>query len=128
MKEKNLKIADIFVTILKITISKDFSKSSDIINSMFESKMKVNLKFDYVESIIDDINPIQHFLKIGLLLMLCFASFMINFHFNNQAITYDTLKVSEKFDEEQNTEKVFEQNKDVVSENDLPNLTKEDNS
>ena len=38
--------------------------------------------------------PMANFYKIGFLIILCFASFMINFDFLHKKLKYDTKKVA----------------------------------
>ena len=58
--------------------------------------------------------PINLFLKIGLLIMLCFASFMMNFHYHRKSLKYSTSKVACDYDKKQDIEKSLDQNKKFV--------------
>lgn len=58
--------------------------------------------------------PVPSFLKIGFLVMLCFATFMINFYEHRQSIKYSTEKAAEDFDEEQNAQLALNQNEDYI--------------
>ena len=105
-------LAKIFTLLLKISVPKDFNMTNDVINKILNNGVNLSFKVDFIGSM--DINVIQHFLKIGLLLMLCFASFMMNFHFHNESLKYNSKKVALEYDEKQKTEEAFEQNKKYV--------------
>lgn len=72
------------------------------------SKLKQNIKMnlDLVGNL-----PIGNLLKIGFVLMLCFSSFMINFHFHRKSLKYSVTKVSSKYDKDQNPEVALKDNK-----------------
>ena len=58
----------------------DFPAFEKKIKGMFENKIKI--KSNFAKTFITDGLPIKHFIKIGILLIMCFASFL--FIFNNQ--------------------------------------------
>ena len=95
IKTRNKDLAFVFNLLLKIAINKDFSKSGDALNDLFEknSFIKINANF------CDQSNfQMNHFLKIGFLLMLAFGSFMVNFHYRSKALKYKTQNVAENYD------------------------------
>ncbi|KAK8889505.1 hypothetical protein M9Y10_034254 [Tritrichomonas musculus] len=58
----------------------DFTLIERKIRSMFEDK--VQFKSSFAESFVTQGLPIKHFIKIGIMIMMCFAAFL--FIFNNQ--------------------------------------------
>lgn len=46
--------------------------------------------------------------------MLCFASFMMNFHFHKHSVKYDNLKVSSEYDENQDVDSALNENINVI--------------
>ena len=70
--------------------------------------------------------PIGNFLKIGFILMLCFSSFLMNFHFHRKSLKYSISKTASKYDKSQNPELSLQQNKKIVKNNELEKLKKID--
>ncbi len=60
--------------------------------------------------------PVKHFLKIGFLLLLCFGSFMMNFHYQRSALNYDNDKVASDYDQEQNPHDSLNENEKFVKD------------
>ena len=59
--------------------------------------------------------PIASFLKIGFLVMLCFASFMINFYDHKKSIKHNTEKAAANFDEVQDADLALRQNNILIN-------------
>lgn len=53
-------------------------------------------------------------MKIGFLLLMCFASFMLIFKFNSSKIKYNDEKAAIKYDQNQDINKSIEKNKKYV--------------
>lgn len=107
-------MAALFKSLLKIVIVKDFTNSSEEIYKIFNNKsfFKINIIFDFIADGI----PIAKFFKIGFLIMLCFASFMINFNFQRKKLKYDTKKVAIEYDQKQDIDLAVK-NKEKFVEN-----------
>lgn len=88
----NPEMSEIFKVLMKIINPKDFSFSGDKIHEIFENKAKIKINSNFGNMFIKDNIPFAHFVKIGFLLMLCFASFMLNFHFHRHALKYNEAK------------------------------------
>ena len=73
-----------------------FEELVNSINGLFEDKSAFKLNSQFGSDFIQNHLPVKHFLKIGLLLMLCFGSFMLNFHHQKTALFYDTNEVALK--------------------------------
>lgn len=59
----------------------------------------------------------KYICKIGFLLMLTFASFMMNFHYKKAALRYNTQQVASDYDQNQNTDELVTSNEKFVEEN-----------
>lgn len=81
-------MAILFDILLKIAGSNDFSQSGDKINNLFADKANLTMKSEFMTSFIHEELPVNLWLKIGLLLMSCFASFMMNFHYHRKSLKY----------------------------------------
>lgn len=75
MAKYDSKISGIFQILMKICSPKDFSKSGDMIQKLFKEKVKLKVKSNFAQKFIKENLPWSHFVKIGFILMLCFASF-----------------------------------------------------
>lgn len=111
IKEYNKDLAQLFTTLLKFTSLKDFSHSGDMINSILKGNVNIDLK---ISNLPNDGISMQNFLKIGFLMMMFFASFMMNFYFHRKSIKFDVKKISAEYDVNQNTNDSFIQNQNVV--------------
>lgn len=111
MKSYDENLAKLLNLLLSFTSPKDFSKSADVVQQVFEGKVKMN--FGFADEIVDGL-PIHSFLKIGFLLLLCFASFMLNFYFHRRSIKYNDKKVAVQYDDKQNPEMALQQNEKIV--------------
>ena len=98
-REIRVKIAEIFYIMLTIAVQKDFSNIGDQINVIFEGKTNIKLNQDLVGNL-----SIGNLLKIRFVLMFCFSSFMMNFHFHIKSLKYSITKVAAKYDKDQNQE------------------------
>lgn len=112
-------MSGIFQILMKICAPKDFSKSGDMIQELFEEKVKLNVKSNFAKRFIKENLPWSHLVKIGFILMLCFASFMLNFHMHRQSLKFNESKVAEEYDKKQDTAKALETNKNVISKDEI---------
>ena len=112
LKLHNSKYADIFMLLLKIAAPADFSTCGEYISELFEGK-SIGFKSSFAAGLVEDL-PIASFLKIGFLVMLCFATFMINFHDHKQSIKYNTEKAAANFDEVQDADLALRQNNGLI--------------
>lgn len=85
-------MAVLFKSFIKIVIVKDFTKLCEEIYKIINNKsfLKINISLDFNADGI----PMASFYKIGFLIILSFASFMINFNFLHKKLKYDTKKVA----------------------------------
>ena len=93
--------------------TKEYSQASDQINGLFEFNIKCG-KFEIGS---DDIPyPTEKLLKIGVLLILCFSAFMMNFNSYHKRVRYDESKVSQDYenDVKQNHSPNFSQYNNIV--------------
>ena len=109
-------MAVLFELLLTIAIENNFEESVDSINGLFDDKSAFKFNSQFGSDFIQSHLPVKHFLKIGLLLMLCFGSFMLNFHHQKTALLYDTDAVALKFDQDQNIESALTTNSRFVSQ------------
>lgn len=90
-------------------LSKVLSTISQIIGTQSFSS------FHRINSLFNDINlPTNLLMKIGFLLLMCFASFMLIFKFNSSKIKYNDEKAAIKYDQNQDINKSIEKNKKYV--------------
>ncbi|KAK8892270.1 hypothetical protein M9Y10_029495 [Tritrichomonas musculus] len=118
LKSNKSDLVHIFSVLLDIAAPKDFAECGDKITDFFKTKiddnMKCNIGFtsNLADKIVDGL-PTASFLKIGFLLLLCFSSFMINFHMHKQALKYNTEKAAAKYDGNQDAEEALDQNENI---------------
>ena len=110
IQEFNKDLAFIFNLLLKIAAGNDFNKSTEMINKIFENChwIKVNLKLN------QQIIPTKYMFRIGLLIMLAFGSFMMNFQYRRRALKYKTENVAADYDKKQNTDEAVVKNEKFV--------------
>lgn len=109
-------IASIFDILLKIVQRKDFQKASNSISSLFGENSDIEINSNLESKFVKNHLPIKHLLKIGLILLLCFASFMMNFHHQRSALKYDNDKAALNYDQNKNTENALKENEKFVKE------------
>ena len=119
MSKYDSKIAGLFQILMQIASQKSFSNVGDKFGELFKDKVSLKVGNNFGQMFIDNNLPFANFVKIGLNLMLCFASFMINFHLHHRSIQYNESKVAEEYDKKQNTTEIMEKNKDIVKKNDI---------
>lgn len=105
--------ACIFNLLMKLVVVKDFEKSGDKINELFSDGTLFKMKSDFGQSLLCDSIPSSSLLKIGFLILLTFACFMLNFHYN-KSVKYNSEKVSADYDKNQDTTKALDTNKKLV--------------
>ena len=96
------KIATILKTVAKLASPYDASMIGDKFSDLFDGTIKIKMKSSFATSFLKDNLPVGHLLKIGLLLLLCFSSFMIKFHFYKKSINYNTAEPANKYDDNKN--------------------------
>lgn len=117
------KVASIFQILMKLVSPKDFNLSGEAIQNLFSSKVKLNVKSNFGKRFLKENLPWPHFVKIGFLLMLCFASFMMNFHLHRQSLKYNESKVAEEYDKKQDTDLAVDQNLNAVNKKEIGTIT-----
>ena len=80
------------------------------------------MKSSFANSFIENNFPVANLLKIGLLLMLCFSSFMLKFHYHKKSMKYSTSKAAIEYDETQNANESLEKNKQYINDEKLPKI------
>lgn len=108
--------ASLFEMLMMIVIENGFIQSVNSINKIFNEKSSFKMNSTFGSGFIAEHLPVKHFLKIGLLLMLCFASFMFNFHHQRVALAYDTGAVALEYDLNQDVEKELQSNSKFVKQ------------
>ena len=117
LKHYKPKVASIFKLLMNISNQKNFAASGDMINNLFQGKTKLKIDNCFFDSFINNNIPTGAFLKIGFILMLCFSSFMMNFHLHRKSVNYDSKRVAAEYDKNQNPEESLTKNINVVEEN-----------
>lgn len=107
--------ASLFEMLMMIVIENGFIQSVNSINKIFNEKSSFKMNSTFGSGFIAE-HPVKHFLKIGLLLMLCFASFMFSFHHQRVALAYDTGAVALEYDLNQDVEKELQSNSKFVNQ------------
>lgn len=123
MTKKDPKISAVFQMLMKIISPKDFSVSGEEIQKLFQKKVKLNVKSNFGKRFLKEDLPWPHFIKIGFLLMLCFASFMMNFHLHRQSLKYNESKVAEEYDKKQDADLAVDQNLNAVNKKEIGTIT-----
>lgn len=116
LNEFNSGVASVFDILMRIVDKKDFKKSVDSINSLFGENSDFKMYSNIANKLISNHLPVKHFLKIGLLLLLCFGSFMMNFHYQRSALYYDNDKVASDYDQKQNPHDSLNENEKFLKD------------
>lgn len=101
------KIVNILQIVAKLASPLDMSAAADKLSGLLDGHIKINMKSSFANSFIENNLPVAHLLKIGLLLMLCFSSFMIKFHYHKKSMKYRTSKAAIEYDETQNEKNIY---------------------
>lgn len=107
-------MANLFNILLKIAGAKDFENAADKANDLLNNSSFFKKSSNFGLNMISDHLPVKHFLKLGFILLLCFASFMMNFYFRSKALKYHTSEVAKKYNEKQNTNEAAKENEKYV--------------
>lgn len=70
----------------QIIDTSNFKRSGKSLNKMFNKKVKLKVNSRFAQSFVTEGLPLAHMFKIGLLLMLCLAGFIIGFNNKKKAI------------------------------------------
>ena len=120
LKTLNPEMKEIFQIMMNLVSVKDFENVGDKIHETFTEKIcNIKMKSEFIRSFLPCGLPISHLLKIGLLLLLCFASFMMNFNNRKDQLEYKETEVASKYNKNQDTEQCFEENKNVIDSEDF---------
>ena len=93
----NEDIKQLFKFLTTVFSTREYSKASEQINGLFQ----FNIKCGQFELNNDDmILPTEKLLKIGVLLILCFSAFMMNFNTYHKKVHYDESKVSKDYEKD----------------------------
>ena len=94
---------------------KDFPSSGDVNTKLFEGKAKLRISEDIQNLLHDQSLSINYFSLIGLLLMRCFVSFMMNFHNYQESLYYNIKIAAEKNITNQIPQKSLQINQNLIN-------------
>lgn len=80
---------------MKVCSPKDFSKSGYMIQELLKEKVKLKVKSNFAKKFIKENLPWFYLVKIGYILMIYLALFMLNFHMHHHSLKFKESKVTE---------------------------------
>ena len=114
IEKYNPKIANVFNMLSTLVAARDILLADKIGEFFEKKKTHISLTLN-IGNVFQPNLPVNQFIKIGFLILLCFASFMMGFNLHHSSLKYNTSKVALSYDKKQNPERAYEKKKDLVS-------------